>query len=237
MLKNGYFSHWDMNGYKPYMRYTLAGGKGAVAENCAWEWLTGNVFGIDVKSALKDLEWNMMYNDSASGWGHKDNILNPIHSRVSIGIAYDHNHVYFVEDFEDDYISWSQLSVDNNEVAMQGIIQSQQTNIQQIAVYYDNPSPLTVNQLNNPPYQHSYDAGTLVAIVVPPLPAGQYYDWSGITEEGIVANNWTQNGNDFQISFSLSQIVVINGKGVYTLYLYTGSDPVDCITTHSIWIS
>ena len=33
MLKNGYFSHWDMNGYKPYMRYTLAGGQGAVAEN------------------------------------------------------------------------------------------------------------------------------------------------------------------------------------------------------------
>jgi hypothetical protein len=35
MLANQFFSHWDINGYKPYMRYTLAGGKGAVAENCA----------------------------------------------------------------------------------------------------------------------------------------------------------------------------------------------------------
>jgi uncharacterized protein YkwD len=35
MLTNGYFSHWDTNGYKPYVRYTLAGGQGAVNENIA----------------------------------------------------------------------------------------------------------------------------------------------------------------------------------------------------------
>ena len=35
LLDNNYFSHWDLNGYKPYMRYTLAGGSGSVSENCA----------------------------------------------------------------------------------------------------------------------------------------------------------------------------------------------------------
>ena len=32
MLYSGYFSHWDTQGYKPYMRFVLLGGKGAVAE-------------------------------------------------------------------------------------------------------------------------------------------------------------------------------------------------------------
>src|SRR6267143_4336441 len=31
----GYFSHWDDQGYKPYMRYTLLGGTGGVTENVA----------------------------------------------------------------------------------------------------------------------------------------------------------------------------------------------------------
>ena len=177
MLKNGYVSHWDMNGYKPYMRYTLAGGQGAVAENIAWQGETGNSVGIDVESALKDMEYSMMYNDSASNWGHRDNILNPLHNEVSIGIAYDNNNVYFVEDFINDYISWNQLSVNGNEVTMQGTIQTQPSNIKQIGIFYDNPSPLTVNQLEQAPYQDGYDAGTYVGSGFAST-IGKY-DWSG----------------------------------------------------------
>ncbi len=231
MLKNVYFSHWDMNGYKPYMRYTLAGGKGAVAENCA------AILGYysSLKQALKDMENSMMYDDASSNWGHKDNILNPLHNEVSIGIAFDANNVYLVQDFEDDYISWSQLSVNGNQVTMQGVLQTQ-TSIKQIDIYYDNPAPLTVNQLNHDPYQHSYDAGTDVAIIVPPLPSDQYYDWSGISVKGIVADTWSQNGNSFQIGFSFSQAVASYGKGVYTLYVITGDSTADSLTTYSIWV-
>ncbi|HEV2389109.1 MAG TPA: hypothetical protein VGS04_00130, partial [Nitrososphaerales archaeon] len=35
MAYYGYFSHWDNQGFKPYMRYTLLGGKGGVYENLA----------------------------------------------------------------------------------------------------------------------------------------------------------------------------------------------------------
>src|SRR5579863_914367 len=37
MMVNGYFSHWDVQGYKPYMRYTILNGTGAVEENVAFE--------------------------------------------------------------------------------------------------------------------------------------------------------------------------------------------------------
>jgi uncharacterized protein YkwD len=229
MLKKGYFSHWDMQGYKPYMRYTLAGGQGAVAENCAWQGMTGNILSIDVKSTIKDMEWRMMYDDASSNWGHKDNILNALHNKVSIGIAYDNHNVYFVQDFEDDFVSWSQLSVSNNQVTMSGNINSQQRSIQQIAIYYDNPAPLTVNQLEQAPYNHGYAPGTFVGLVL----TGNWQAQDGIT---ITADNWQIDGNSFLISFSLSEAIATNGKGVYTLYVQTGYSTADSLTTYSIWV-
>jgi uncharacterized protein YkwD len=230
MLANQFFSHWDTNGYKPYMRYTLADGKGAIAENCAWKGLTGNIFGIDVKSSLKDMEWSMMYDDASSNWGHRDNILDPLHNSVSIGVAYDNHNVYLVQDFENDYVSWNVLSVDNNQVTLQGTEQGEQANIKQIAIFYDNPIPLTPSQLEQAQYQDGYDAGTYVGSVLPP-------NWQATGGITITADSWTQNGNDFQISFSLSQAVAAFSEGVYTLYLETGSSTADALLTYSVWIN
>ena len=226
MLKNGYVSHWDINGYKPYMRYTLAGGQGAVAENIAWEGETGNAVGIDVKAALKDMEYSMMYNDSASNWGHRNNILNPFHNEINIGIAYDNHNVYFVEDFEDDYVQWSTLSSSGSQMQMSGTITQTNLTLSQVAIYYDNVSNLTIQQLSSSPYQGSYDSGTSVGIVLPPGWTGQ----EGIT---ISAQAWSQNGQNFDITFSLSSAFAEDGIGVYTLYLWTDSNSY--LTTYSIW--
>jgi uncharacterized protein YkwD len=230
MLANTFFSHWDTNGYKPYMRYTLAGGKGSVAENCAWQGLTGNIFGIDVKSALEDMEWSMMYDDASSNWGHRDNILDPLHNRVSIGVAYNNHNVYLVQDFENDYVSWNVLNANNNQVTLEGTIQGQQSGIEQIGIFYDNPTPLTSSQLEQAQYQDGYDAGTYVGLVLPP-------NWQATGGITITADSWTQSGNNFQISFSLSQAVAAFGKGVYTLYLETGSSTADALLTYSVWIN
>jgi hypothetical protein len=199
------------------MRYTLAGGQGAVAENCAWQGETGNIFGINIKSTLKDMEYSMMYNDSTSNWGHRDNILDPFHNEVNIGIAYNHNNVYFVEDFEDNYVQWSTLGSSGSQVQMSGTIT--QTN-------------LTVQQLSNSPYQDGYDSGTYVGQVLPPAPAGSYYSQpaNGII---IIATTWSQTGQNFNITFSLSPAFAQDGNGVYTLYLWTDSN--NYLTTYSIW--
>src|SRR4030042_3462042 len=118
MLRNNYFSHWDLRGFKPYMRYTLVGGKGSVAENCAAQ--LG--YHSDLKDTLKQLEWSMVYDDASSNWGHKYNILDPFHNKVGIGIAYDNNNVYLFQDFEDDHVSWSMLTCSNNQVTMRGTL-------------------------------------------------------------------------------------------------------------------
>ena len=229
MLLNHYVSHWDTSGYKPYMRYTLAGGEGAVAENVAWQRKTGNIDPIDAKSALKDLEYAMMYDDASSNWGHRDNILDPSHNKVSIGVAYDNHNVYLVQDFEDDYVVWSQRIVDNNQVTLDGTIQKEAL-IQGVAILYDNPSNLTVAQINEPQYQDGYGPGTYVAMAMPP-------NWRAAGEAiTITAENWRQNENTFEITFTLSPVVATIGNGVYTLYLVTGSSTADSLTTYSVWI-
>jgi len=228
MLQHDFFSHWDLNGYKPYMRYTLAGGQGSVSENCAWMYSSGF---SDPKEALEDLQWQMVYDDAESNWGHRDNILNPFHNKVSLGIAYSDTVIYLVQDFEDDYVVWDTLDVSNNEVMMKGTLLTKELSIQQVAIYHDNPIPLTTQQLGNPPYDNGYDSGTYVGMVVCPLPSGWKYQQP---EEGIliIANDWSETGQDFNINFGLSTAFARFGKGVYTLYLRTNSN---YITTYSVW--
>jgi len=230
MLANDYISHWDINGFKPYMRYALAGGTGAVQENCIWQGETANLSPIDVNTTLKEMESSMMNNDAASNWDHRNNILNPLHNEVSIGIAYDDHNVYLVQDFENDYISWNVLNLGMNQTTLEGTINTQNSTIKQIAVFYDNVSPLTPDQLRQSPYTDGYDAGTLVGLVLPP-------NWQANEGITITAGKWVQNGNSFQIAFSLSQALATYGKGVYTLYIETGTSTADSLLTNSIWVN
>lgn len=227
MLNQNYFSHWDTNGYKPYVRYTLAGGKGAVAENIAAQ--LGSY--SDLKTALKQMEYSMMYDDAAWNWEHRDNIMNAFHNKVSIGIAYDGSNIYFVEDFEDDYISWSTLTL-STQIAIQGTISKAGQTILQGAIYFDQPTNLTTQRLENPPYNGAYDSGTYVGMVVSPPPSGEEYSppTEGIM---IIATTWEQTGQNFNIKFVLSSAFAKYGHGIYTLLLFTGSNSY--LTTLSVW--
>jgi hypothetical protein len=223
MLKNHYFSHWDTNGYKPYMRYTLFGGNGSVDENIAWE-SAGIPF--DAKEAIENLEWAMMEEDAQWNWGHRDNIIDSFHNRVSIGIAYDGNNLYLVEDFENDYVAWSTLNLSSSEVIMDGTIIKSGLSISDVAIYYDRIANLTVQQLDNAPYNGSYDQGTYVGMAVP----SGWKSSEGIT---ITAKTWSQTGQSFQVDFNISPAFAQFGKGVYTLYLTTESN--EFLTSLSIW--
>jgi len=223
MLKNHYVSHWDTQGYKPYMRYTLAGGQGSVSENVAWVQYS---FLSDPKEAIAKLEFDMVNDDAEWNWGHRDNIIESSHNKVNIGIAYDSNNLYLVEDFEDDYVTWSTFTVTQNQVTLVGSL-SQQVSLSQVSIFYDSlPSNLTAHQLDNSPYDGSYTQGTFAGMALPP----NYQSQQGIT---ITAQTWVQSTLAFQIKFDLSQVFNAYGKGVYTIYLQTTTQ--DSLTTYSIW--
>jgi len=215
MLINGYFSHWDTQGYKPYMRYTIAGGNGSVEENVAYEQYNGKFTSISaVEDALKQLEYQMVYNDSIHQNGHRFNILDPYHNYVSIGIAYDTNYVYLVQDFENLYIDWNYLpSINSHYLVMLSGNFTMSKNIQMIELFYDPlPQPLTVLELSNSPYNDGYDQGTFLGGVVP----YGYQVQGGIT---ITATDWSVSSNNFFVSFGMNNLIRLYGNGVYTLYV------------------
>jgi len=223
MLRNRYLSHWGMDGSKPYMRYTSAGGRGSVAENAAYISSTGT---LDAYESIHKLNWNMVYDDSGSNWGHRDNMLNPEHNRVSIGVAFDGSTLSLVQDFEDYYFTVAEVKQSGSSVSLSYTSTISGWRPEQVGVYYDPlPRSLTVEQLSSPPYNGSYDAGELVGGVVPQ----GYHLTQGITANAIT---WSTSRSTLSASFDLGKIYSSRGAGVYTLYI---ADSTGTYTSVSVW--
>lgn len=220
MLYFGYFSHWDTQGYKPYMRYTLLNGSGAVEENVAYEFSTIPTFRgpSAVELVLSKLEYEMMYNDSACcNNGHMHNILDPLHNRVSIGVAYNSTRVYLVEDFENVYISFTRpFTSQGGTISLFGTSSLDLSGVQVLVFYDEYPHTLTSAQLGAAPYSGSYDQGNFTGGVVPSCVL------SCLTYQGYVtttAQTWNVTANSIGIRFQISKFVQAYGRGVYTVYL------------------
>jgi uncharacterized protein YkwD len=223
MLKSKYLSHWGMDGSKPYMRYTSTGGRGIVAENAAYISSTGP---LDAYESIHKLNWNMVYNDSGSNWGHRDNMLNRGHNRVSIGVAFNGSILTLIQDFEDYYFTVAEVKQSGSVVSLTYTSTISRWKPEQVGIYYDPlPQPLTTEQLSNPPYNGSYDAGDFVGGVV----QKGYHLAQGVT---VNASSWSTSGSTFSTSFDLGKIFSSRGVGVYTLYI---ADSSGTYTSVSVW--
>ncbi|MDE1852311.1 MAG: CAP domain-containing protein [Thaumarchaeota archaeon] len=241
MLYYGYFSHYDTQGYKPYMRYTLLGGRGADYENVAYFYNSGQPYTSTnaVEQAIKALEHSMVYDDvTCCNNGHKYNILNPLHNIVSIGVAYNGTTVYFDEEFENDYINLSfnatGASASNPYyVTMQGTPIQGVPTPNSIYIAFDGaPSAESRTQLNNGP--NEYGPGKLVGGVLPQGVFGSCGQFT--TGTTVCADTWTFNSKTVDIAFSLHDFIKNNGPGVYTVYLITGSSTDSSLTTISVFV-
>jgi len=234
MLRYGYFSHNDTQGFKPYMRYTLLGGRGAVEENVAIRYTRLPHFTslASIEDALKSLEHTMMYNDSqCCNNGHRYNILSSLHNQVSVGVAYDSTRVYFVEDFENYYIDLNFSVSSSYYVTMTGAPVEVGPSPNAVWIAYDStPSPETPAQLNNGP--HEYGVGSLVGGVLPPYDRDQTFD-KGTT---VYADTWAFTPSLVTVTFSLHNFIQLCGAGVYTIYLITGNDTSSAITSISVFV-
>ncbi len=241
MLYYGYFSHFDTQGYKPYMRYTLLGGRGADFENVAFYSYSATYYTSTsaAEGAIKALEHAMVYDDLACcNNGHRYNILDPLHNVVSIGVAYNGTHLYFDEEFENDYINLN-LQVTGASSSNPYYVTMTGTPTQHVAapnsiwIAFDGtPAAETPAQLNSGP--HEYGPGTLEGGVLPKsgfLGCAQFVQ--GTT---VCADRWVFSSTSVDITFSLNAFVKNYGTGVYTIYLITGSDTNSAITTLSVFV-
>ena len=243
MLYYGYFSHFDTQGYKPYMRYTLLGGRGADAENVAYFYYSLPHFltTSSVEDAIKSLEYSMVHNDSSCcANGHRYNILAPLHNKVSLGVAYNSTYVYFDEEFENDYVSltFTTASASSSSpyyVTMMGVPTQAVTAPSSIYVTFDStPAATSRDVLNSGP--HEYGPGTFLGGVLPRTgflgDCGQF-----TTGTTVCADKWQFSSSSVDIAFALEPFIKNNGPGAYTLYLLTGSDTGTAITSMSVFVS
>lgn len=235
VLKAKRISHWMTNGEKPYMTYSRTGGIGDVAQNVAVQGYeeddaTACKYGLAMcthtnpKDAIDKAEFNMMYDDKeCCNDGHRDNILDKHHTHVSLGIAYDSYYFAYVQNFENQYISWSQpmtYDQDLDKVSMKGVLLDN-VSFGGINVFYD-PLPTEATYLDHKDDSY-YGLGDFICIVAEPLPPGYYYTEEQEENDShvlVIADTWTMDNNNFEISFPMEKLSAKYGNGVYTVVIF-----------------
>ena len=177
-LENCFSSHWGMDGLKPYMRYSLAGGYQSNGENAY-----GSDYCIkphenylpleSIKQEIEDAMKSLM--DSP---GHRRNILDPTHKKVNIGLAWDRFNIVAYQHFEGDYVEYDSLpTIEGTVLSISGRVKNgvrfSGVSDLSVQVYYDPPfHPLTRGQLSR---TYCYDNGRPVASLRWPLYSGAYW--------------------------------------------------------------
>jgi len=235
MLNSGYFSHWNTDGVKPYATYTKLEGRGEVDENISYvmaHCLAANCFAnsFDPFKEINDTEYSMMYDDASSNWGHRDNIINPDHTRVNFGIAYNSQRFYFVEHFENDIVDWKITQLNGNQLHLVGQIPSGYL-LDHIEVFLDpSPKPLSSEDLNGmPPYNAGYyDQGELAGVILPQLTGNYYYTECGTGKTTLhsTKGDWCVDYTTFVNTSSfhnridiMSDVSKWQGTGLHTIYV------------------
>ncbi len=239
MVDNFYIAHWDSGGMKPYMRYTQAGGQGSVSENAAYSGPTDpndrrNFVKLDPKETMRKLEYSMMYEDEASDWGHRDNIIDPAHQYVNIGIAFTSTRLGFIQHFEETFLTFNTMpALTNGTLTISARPDAGVSKISSIDVYFDStPLPLTNKELMAKP--HFYKVGEQdVALIhtIPPAPRG--FKYSNLGPEDVIAENWSTINGTFSMSADVSKL--LRGPGVYTLLIWAEGIKTN-LTTYSIFV-
>ena len=178
-LTGCFSSHWGLDGLKPYMRYSLLGGYQSNGENGSG--LDYCIKGTDGFAGLGSMRQEIR--ETMTGWmaspGHKRNILDKWHKRVSIGIAWNRYNKAMYQHFEGDYVEFQKLpAIEGGELSFWGRTRNgvrfrdpQDLGVQ---IYYDRPThELTRGQVAR---TYCYDNGRQVAGLRQPLTGG--YSWT-----------------------------------------------------------
>ncbi|MBI3405727.1 MAG: CAP domain-containing protein [Acidobacteria bacterium] len=151
MVREDYSSHWDREGWKPYMRYAAAGIRDNTAENIASYWCTGCAFNLQKLRAEAIEAHGRFMAEQPPLDGHRKSILDPAHTHVGIGMAYSENGFRMIEIFAGRYAELDALPLRaklNQSLRISGRVNTKGFELLQISVFYDPlPQPMTLKQL------------------------------------------------------------------------------------------
>ncbi|MCY4652043.1 MAG: CAP domain-containing protein, partial [Dehalococcoidia bacterium] len=181
-LKNCFASHWGIDGLKPYMRYSLAGGYQSNGENGS-----GSDYCIKASDGYRAIRSiNSEISEAMVGWmgsqGHRRNILGKWHKKVNIGLAWDSYNFLAYQHFEGDYVEYDELpSIQDDILSLSGRTKNgarfDSDRDLGIQIYYDPPPhALTRGQVTR---TYCYGSGLQIAALREPLTGGAYWTTDG----------------------------------------------------------
>jgi hypothetical protein len=238
ILQSEFLSHWSKNGLKPYMLYSLYNGTGYIQQNIgqisyintddALKGITSYTFcttnaklycePLDPFDAIDKLENSMMHSDLlCCKDGHKNNILDKLHTNVSIGIAFNEYFFVLVQNFENNYLRYN-FSHENDEFQLKAKMLDPKKNLElsHISLYFDSLPSVTDYEMNK--NKLNYSMGNLGLIVSKPL---EFYEQYVQPENYriIEAENWDVYNGSINVSFNLPDDLEINDRLV-TMVMY-----------------
>ena len=177
-LDNCFLSHWGMDGLKPYMRYSVAGGYQSNGEN-------GHGIGYCPKPSerYRSKKLEVAAEGAVEGWmkspGHRANMLYPHHRKANIGIGWDGLNFQAYLHLEGDHIEYDTLpQIDSDGILMMSGSTRNGATLQDhddlgVYIYYDPPHHnLTLGQLAR---TYCYGVGRTVAALREPLTDGVFW--------------------------------------------------------------
>ncbi len=248
ILSTMYMSHLTTDGQKPYMLYSEFDGTGKLRQNVAVigdSYYYGKCINeeiickkIDPYKTISLLEDIMVYNDVHAEWHHRYNILDKYSTNVSLGIAYNDYFFVIVQNFENNYISFSEPIIMNNltkHIEIAGKLLNN-TKFHNIEIYYDSLPSNTFYQKYKDP--NLYQPGKLVGAVKEATKIGFAIGdenntlmentqnnkslqllLSNITMMNPIIEKYSRSDNTFDVVFDLSSLIKEYGKGVYTIMI------------------
>ncbi len=236
MVAGKYLGHWWLDGRKPYMVYSEVGGTSYVSENSARTGFSEAEYNalctsqhvscekVNPPNDIQRLHHAMVYDDAASDWGHRDNILNPGHRKVNIGIAYADRFLAFVQHFEGgDVVAPVTPSFNGTTLNIRVDLIAEDTTIfPTIHVHFEEPPVARAGEDIEQLTRYCVGGGfteecgiPIVQIVPPPKPGSRYLN---LPENVIVADSWIVSGGDIEIAANLGQFA--QQPGVYTVSMF-----------------
>ena len=177
-LANCFSGHWGVDGLKPYMRYSLAGGYQKNGENGSG--LDYCIRASDRYRALGNIESKIreMMEGLMSSPGHRRNILDKWHKKVNIGLAWDKYNIFGYQHFEGGYVEFDELpGITNGKLSLSGRAVNELRFSDKrdlgLQLFYDpTPHSLTRGQVSR---TYCYDSGLQIAAFRYSLTGNSYW--------------------------------------------------------------
>ncbi len=212
MAQHNYLSHWNRDGFLPYMRYGLRGGTAYCAENVSMlSGLSPRAGTAEVREAILQLQQSM-HDETPPNDGHRRTILNPEHTHVGLGMAVVGKELRLAQEFLSRYIRFESVPAkaqpgDRLNVVGQ-VLNPDEYAFYAATVYHEPlPRPLTLERLRQP---RPYTLPETSRMLKPRLTDGSQYT-DGTTGEIEVG---TGGRFKFELSFPKRE------PGVYTALVF-----------------